>query len=182
MKEFELVGADVFVTRAGISPFLASFGVYQSRGEKVVKRHLGITELSDDPDTRLSLRGYLAALQELQTQFGASFIRKMGSLILTSAVFPPGLDTLEKVLSTMTEAYYMNHSTSGGRTIGGYNWTSTGERRGSMRCDNPYPCALDLGLLESALTRFGMTGTVAHDESQPCRHKGGDSCTYLVEW
>lgn len=182
MKEFELEATDVFVRRSGMSPFIAAFGAYQSRGERVFKRHLGVTELSNDPDALFSLRGYLAALRELQEQFGSPFIRKIGAMIFEKAAFPPGLDSVEKVLSTLNQAYHMNHSAGAEGKIGSYAWTPSGEHRGVLVCDNPYPCALDLGILESAVERFAEGGKVVHDEGGPCRYKGGDSCSYLVEW
>jgi hypothetical protein len=182
MREFEFGDKSVFIRRGAISPFLAAFGAYQSRGEKVVIRHLGVTELSADPNALFSLVGYLSALRELQEQFGPSFIRKMGSLVFSKAVFPPGLDTTEKVLDSLNVAFHMNHDDNAAGKIGSYQWTPTGDRRGTMVCDNPYPCALDLGILEAVATRFSESGKVVHDDSQPCRHKGGNTCTYSVEW
>lgn len=181
MKEFEFADPSVFITRAGMSPFLAAFGAYQSRGEKVVKRHLGVEELSTDPEACFPLSGYLASIRELQEQFGATFIRKVGIFIFEKAVFPPGLDSAAKVLASVDVAYHMNHRNAEGK-IGGYHWSADGDTRGIMFCDNPYPCSMDTGLLEGVTSRFSPNWKVSHDESKPCRAKGGDSCTYIVEW
>ncbi|AKU97261.1 hypothetical protein AKJ09_03925 [Labilithrix luteola] len=182
MKEFEFGDPSVSISRAGMGPFLAAFGAYQSRGEKVVKRHLGVEELSADPSTRYPLSGYLSAMRELQEQFGFSFIRKMGTLVFEKAVFPPGLDSAAKVLASLNQAFYMNHPNAEEGKIGGYQWKADGDARGIMFCDNPYPCSLDTGILEGITSRFSANWKVSHDEAMPCRAKGGDSCTYVVEW
>lgn len=181
MKEFDFSDPRAFILPSGMGPYLSSFGAYRSRGEQVVMRHLGIDKLDMGPGNRYSLAKFVAAMRELQDQFGPSFMRKMGTLILSTAVFPPELDSVEKLLASVGQAYLMNHD-SGGVDIGHYRWVATGPRRGTMTCDNPYACATDMGLMESILARFALTGgSVSHAEG-PCRHHGGDACSYHVEW
>ena len=43
----------------------------------------------------------------------------------------------------------------------------------------------DTGLIKSIAKRFspaGHSAAVAHDETLPCRRKGGACCTYTVTW
>jgi hypothetical protein len=180
MQEFECTDAAILVRRGAVDAFLAAFGPFKGRGEKVVLRSFGMESFPTDPEATFSLAAFLHAMRELQNQFGPPFMRKIGSFIYDNAVFQPGLDTLEKLMAGTDVAYNMNHVNGAGR-IGSYQWTRTGERQGVMSCDSPYPCAFDLGILESVAARFEKEGRVKHVEG-PCRKQQGDECSYIVEW
>jgi hypothetical protein len=181
MKEFECPDGGITVGRGVIEAFLAAFGPYKGRGEKVVCRHLAVPALEGGDDAHYPLEPFLDAMEELQLQFGGPFMRKVGSFIFDKAVFPPGIDTLTKGMELINVAYYMNHSESAKDRIGGYYWQSKGERSGEMMCDNPYPCAFDIGIIDTIAKRFEATANVTHQPGA-CRHDGGEACTYRLEW
>lgn len=181
MKEFACPDLGITVMRGVVDSFLAAFGAYKARGEKVVVRHFGTAGMSDAPDARFPLVKFLGAMAELQEQFGGPFMRKVGSFIFDKAVFPPGIDTITKGMELVNTAYYMNHSEEAKGRIGGYHWAATGERAGRMTLDNPYPCAFDLGIIETIAKRFEAGATVVHEPGS-CRHDGNDACVYRVEW
>lgn len=180
MKEFDFTDPTVRIRGGAAAAFIAAFGPYRARGEKVILRVIGINEISENSDAPIPLDRFLAAMRELQHQFGPAFMRKIGDLAFDTAKMPPGLDTIEKAIGVMDQAYQMNHIDADGK-IGGYVWTRNEGNSGVMRCDNPYPCAFDFGLLESIARRFESAGRVTHVDG-PCRHKDGDTCSYLVEW
>ena len=120
-------------------------------------------------------------MAELQDQFGSAFMRKVGSFIFDKAVFPPGIETVTKGMELIHTAYHMNHSADAKGRIGGYHWASTGERAGTMVCDNPYPCAFDVGIIETIARRFEPAAHVLH-VPEGCRHDGAEACQYKVEW
>lgn len=180
MKEFDCPDVGITVQRGVVESFVAAFGAYKSRGEKVVARHFGVEEIDPSPDARFPMLPFMRAMRELQDQFGAPFMRKVGSFIFDKAEFPPGIDTIEKGLQLVHTAYYMNHSAEATGRIGGYHWTSEGPRSGTMRLDNPYPCAFDLGIIETIARRFEPTAKVEHEGG--CRHEGADHCIYRVTW
>jgi hypothetical protein len=68
--------------------------------------------------------------------------------------------------------------------IGHYNFKKIDDKTFEMICENPYPCDFDRGIIESMAKKFKPSNTinvsVIHDETKPCRKKGGDSCTYKV--
>jgi len=181
MKEFDLPDLGITVTRGVIDSFVAAFGAYRTRGEKVVARHLGVENIGTDPETRFAAVAFLGAMRELQDQFGAPFMRKVGSFIFDKAVFPPGIDTIEKGMQLVNTAYYMNHSAEAVGRIGGYHWKLEHARSGTMLLDNPYPCAFDLGIIETIARRFEVVSIVEH-LSGGCRHEGALACTYRVIW
>lgn len=181
MREFECPDGPYTTTRGAIDSFVAAFGPYRTRGEKVVCRHVGMEAIGSDPNVNFPLRSFLRAMSELQEQFGTPFMRKVGSFILDKAAFPPGIDTLEKGMDLLNVAYYMNHSKNAEGLLGGYHWRPEGGGKGRMLCDNPYPCAFDLGIIETVARRYAPGSAVTHAQGS-CRHSGGRECTYDVEW
>lgn len=183
MREFECRDQTITVGRGVVDAFVAAFGPYKVRGERVVCRHLGVDGLGTDgaPDAHLPLHRFFGAMAELQGQFGGPFMRRVGSFIFDKVVFPPNIDSIEKAMTVIDTAYHMNHSTNAAGRIGRYHWRSVGRTRGSMTCDTPYPCAFDLGIIETIARRFELEALVVH-EPGPCRHRGDDTCSYDVEW
>lgn len=180
MKEFEVADPTVRIRGGAAAAFIAAFGPYRARGEKVILRVMGVEAIPTDAEATLPLDRFLGAMRELQHQFGPPFMRKIGELLFDTAQMPPALDTLEKVLATMDQAFQMNHVNGAGK-IGSYKWTRNAGTSGVMFCDNPYPCAFDHGVFDSLAKRFESSGRATHVDG-PCRSKGGDSCSYLVEW
>jgi hypothetical protein len=164
-----------------IETFLIALGAYRARGEKVVARTMRAAHLDTAPGRFYPLQNYLDVLAEFQKQFGEGFLQRMGSHIFEKAEFPPGIDSLESALAAIDVAYNMNHENAKGK-IGGYCWKPNGERDGVMVCDNPYPCSFDVGILETVARRFQPGATVVHQRKERCRHVGGESCSYHVEW
>ncbi|MBI5030397.1 MAG: hypothetical protein HZB51_07710 [Chloroflexi bacterium] len=107
----------------------------------------------------------------------------IGRQIPQNAKWPPDVDTIEKGLRSIDVAYHMNHR---GGEIGSYRFEPTGKNSAKMICQNPYPCDFDLGIIDAVAHKFKPANvpmvTVKHDDSQPCRKKGADSCTYLINW
>ncbi|HEY4116256.1 MAG TPA: hypothetical protein VGM56_00320 [Byssovorax sp.] len=181
MREFECSDEKILVRRGVIDAFVAAFGPYKGRGERVVCRHLGVETIGGDPEAWFSASRFLAAMAELQDQFGSAFMRKVGSFIFDKAVFPPGIDAVTKGMELIHTAYHMNHSADAKGRIGGYHWVSMGDRAGTMTCDNPYPCAFDVGIIETIARRFESAAHVLHVPGG-CRHDGAEACQYKVEW
>src|SRR5262249_30892165 len=66
--------------------------------------------------------------------------------------------------------------------IGHYGYKRDGERRIRSRCDTPYPCELDQGIVTGMVGRIDPKARVRHDEDTGCRKQGGAACVYFVEW
>jgi hypothetical protein len=182
MKEFEVKGGeDVLCSGSVLRAFLDAFGAYRSRGQKVLARHAGVEELDVDPAAFYPIQALLNGMRELQEQFGQTFMTRIGRSIYERAIFPEGLDSFEAVLTATDVAYYMNHVNAEGK-IGHYEWIKKGPRVAHMVCDNPYPCAFDLGIFSGVAAKFGVEATITHLDEHICRHKGGEVCTYRIEW
>jgi hypothetical protein len=129
-----------------------------------------------------ALNRFLLFLKEAEAAFGADALRAGGRAIPTSAKFPPDLDSLTRGLQMLDVAYQVNHRKG---AIGRYRCTELTDGRAVMICENPYPCALDQGIVERLIAEFvpsGLQGTVTHVAGKPCRCQGGRACHLEVRW
>lgn len=62
----------------------------------------------------------------------------------------------------------------------------TGERSGTMVCDNLYTSDMDFGIIYRTVQKFHSRGrrhiVVKRDEEEHHRLKGGDQCTFYISW
>ena len=185
MAEFKVYEPSVEVLGEVVAAFIAGF---PQGTEKV---GLGILERQGIKDPRLGewypLQSFLDAMQEISQNLVTHMLTRIEEKIAINAKLPSGLDSLEKCLESIDVAYHMNHR---GGEIGSYTYSRNGSPGGlqqaKMVCTNCYPCTFDLGVLEGFSQRFkpkDAAGVVVrHDDSQPCRRKGDDSCVYIISW
>ncbi len=138
----------------------------------------------DDPKPNqwYSQAAWLKTFEVIAAKLGPKSLTLIGKKIPENADFPPEIDSIVKALAAIDVAYHMNHR---GGEIGHYSFSSTGAHTARMVCNNPYPCEFDYGIIVAMGTRFAPTDAfvkVTHDDTQPCRKNGADSCTYLVSW
>ena len=185
MPEFESFSPNVEVLGEVIDAFIAGFpSELKNLGLEILRKH-GIDSPRHGEYYRL--QSLLDAMREIQNRFSTQMLFRIGENIAASAKLPPGIDSLEICLNAINQAYHMNHR---GGEIGSYDYVQLDDDRGLKRarltCPNPYPCSFDRGVIEGFAKRFKTSEIrdvlVLHDESEPCRKKGGRSCTYTVSW
>ena len=67
--------------------------------------------------------------------------------------------------------------------IGHYGYDKIeGQNMIISKCNNPYPCKFDEGILTTMATKFQPNARILHDDSKPCRKNGASHCTYLITW
>lgn len=185
MAEFVSLEPGVEVLGEVIAAFIAGFPVGTERvATKILQRH-GI--MDPRPGDWYPIQSLLDAMRDTSDTFGANMLARIGEQIATNAKLPPGLDDLETVLASIDTAYHMNHQ---GGEIGHYVYEFKGLvgglTRATMVCPNPYPCSFDRGVIEGFSRRFKPEGAidvlVRHDDSEPCRKTGAESCTYVISW
>ena len=181
MKEFDVQDESIMVKGMLLTAFLQAFGAYKSRGERVLKRHLGGESIEINENELYPCSKVLAGFRELQDQFGPDFIQRVGQFLYENVPFPEELDSFEATLAGMNPVYYGTHANAEGK-IGHYRFEKTGPKSGLMVCDNPYPCAFDMGILLGVAKSFGEEATITHEKEEPCRRDGGERCTYRIEW
>jgi len=158
---------------------VAGMGAFKDAAIRLLERH-GISNAQ--PTAWYPQQAWLDAFREIAQKIGAKTLQQIGRSIPRNAKFPPGIDSVEKALTSLDAAYHMNHR---GGEIGHLAFTKTGPSKGTMVCQNPYPCEFDAGLIEAVANQFKPAGSmvrVDHDPSKPCRSRQGESCTYIVSW
>jgi hypothetical protein len=154
--------------------------VVQARALRILAEN-GIAPLN--PDGWYPMSALLNSFRLIFEKIGPSTVRAIGRKIPENAQFPTDMDSLEKGLRSIDVAYHMNHR--GPDPIGGYHYGQADRRSVTMFCDNPYPCDLDLGLIEAICDRFrpkdALWIRIEHDP-KTCRRRGDASCTYVIAW
>lgn len=180
MALFKALAPTVEVNGETVDSILDGMGAARSKGLEILARH----HIKDPkPGQWYKQQDWLDSFKEIAETIGPATLNAIGQKIPENAKFPPAIDTIEKALAAIDMAYHMNHRSG---EIGHYTFEKTGEKSGKMTCKNPYPCAFDRGIVEAMAKRFkpktSLFAQVKHDDSQPCRTKGADSCTYLITW
>jgi hypothetical protein len=138
---------------------------------------------------------WLDAFKLIAERTGESTLRQIGKNIMTNATLPP-MDSLEEALGLMDIAYHMNYRNAKGEMlydpnrpkqmlegIGHYKYQGAPDgNKAFMICDDPYPCAYDMGIIMSFAHRFDRGAKVRHDDQYGCKHKGDNACRYIVTW
>lgn len=134
----------------------------------------------------------LRTYQKVESLLGGRGLERCGRLIAKRVALPPGIDDAHSVLEKLDATFHLNHRRDGVvmfdpatgamlEGIGHYHYERVGEREVVMRCDNPYPCRFDLGILHGFASRFADTATVRH-EPGACRAQGEAQCVYRATW
>lgn len=179
MAMFKAMSAGTQVNGQTVLSVVDGMGVFKSQALAILKNN-GIVD--PQPDQWYSQQAWLDAFQTIAEKLGPSTLFQIGKKIPENAVFPPEINTIEGGLAAIDVAYHMNNR---GGEIGHYGYKSTGPRSAKMECNNPFPCDFDRGIITAMALRFAPNGSppkVQHDNAQPCRKTGGNSCTYLISW
>ena len=121
---------------------------------------------------------YLSLLQDMETRM-PSVLNKIGVFIMIEAIFPPDIDSFEKALMLLDQAYHMNHKGVKGDEIGHYNYEKTSEAAYLISVNCPYPCIFDQGIISGMAGKFDTDISIEH-RNDVCRRKGDLQCDYLV--
>ncbi len=194
MAQFRTFAPDVEVKGDAMLSLLDGMGTYRT----MAKQFLSDNDIVDLQAGRwYSQQAWLDAFRNIHDSVGPTLLFTIGTKIPHNAQFPKEIDDLEKALQAIDVAYHMNHRIAGksmfdpatGRMlegIGHYGYEKTGDRIITMTCRNPYPCDFDRGIIDAMAKMYKPAGSlfikVKHDDERPCRKRGGDACTYRVEW
>jgi hypothetical protein len=184
---------------AGIAVTLDGFGAFKLLASQYLQEE-GIGHIGPDGELQVEyeqwydLQAYLNAFRRISRELSETIIEQAGKAVPNRAHFPPHVNDIQSALRSIDVAYHMNHKkrgmlmydpVNGGMMegIGHYRYSKNPLRREiTLVCDNPYPCALDRGLITAMAKRFEAQSMVRHDDGKPCRRRGGSSCTFLVTW
>jgi hypothetical protein len=183
----------------GVKVIVAGFGNFSLLASKyLAEENLGRTDASGileiDPDQWYPVENFRRALKKIAGEVGEQVVKLVGQEIPKNAVFPPHINSIETALASLDAAMHMGHRKLGmpmfdmdtGRIeegIGHLAYEKTpGKNEIIMRCDSPYPCAMDLGLVTAMAQRFQPRARVVHEPKPLCKDHGGTRCKYTVTW
>ena len=176
--------------------FILSGAIGKESRKALLKKH-GITE-DIKPDAWYDLQSILNAYKELAENIGEMNLFLVGKAVMEQAEFPP-MDGLESALKSIDVAYHMNHRKNGQvmfdpnngsmiEGIGHYTLTKydAEKKEAEMECHTPYPSKFEEGLITQIVRRFkpagSLRGRVTLDDSKETRKRGGDRCTFKIQW
>jgi hypothetical protein len=137
----------------------------------------------DDPsaDEWYPQQAWLNTFEVIAAELEPHILDRLGEQIPDVAEWPTTPSSVEEGLRSIDEAYRRNHR---GGDIGFYRFESTGEQRGEVICENPYPCEFDRGLIRAVARRYAPVESFVFVEERGdrCRRRGDDACTYSVSW
>jgi hypothetical protein len=175
MTNVDRIPAAATVSGGNILSMLAAMGPFRRRGEEILAEH-GISNVA--VEQWYPLRPYVESLQMIGQKMGPNTLYQIGRQIPNHVPLPPGIDTFEKVMASFGMAYDMNHR---GVKQGVIPFTIADPRRGTITTGTPYPCDFDRGVIHGFFAKLLNTRpTVDPAPDQPCKAKGGETCTYSI--
>jgi hypothetical protein len=194
MAQFVVYDKRVEVTGEAVLSIVKAMVLFKKEVLKVLSDN-GID--NPGPGKWYSQQSWLNVFKTFSEKLGTETLFSIGKMIPENAKWPPQIRTLEEALPSIDVAYHLNHRIGAEvlvnyrlgimkEGIGHYNYEKKGFRSARMICDNPYPCDFDRGIIEAIVDKYKppdcKSFSVKHDDIQPCRKKGHNSCTYIVKW
>lgn len=156
---------------------------------------VGLPDLNDiRPDQWYSQQQWLDAFKLLADKAGPHTLMSIGEKIPDHALFPADITNIFDSIASIDVAYHLNHRNSQGQIlfengkfhegIGHYKVLSIDKDNNKViiKCENPYPCYFDQGIITRMVKKFEPEATILHDESNGCRRLGFESCTFIITW
>jgi hypothetical protein len=166
---------DATVSGGNILSMLAAMGPFRKRGEQILEEH-GIGSVT--AEGWYPLEAYVRSLRAIGEKMGPNTLFQIGRQIPNHVPLPPGLDTFEKVLASFGIAFDMNHRHVSPNTI---TWKMKNPRTAVIVTGTPYPCDFDRGVIAGFFQHLlRVRPMVDAVEDQPCKARGGETCTYQV--
>lgn len=137
---------------------------------------------------------WLDAFKQISDMAGPHTLMSIGEKIPDNALFPSGCNNVYDSLESIDVAYHLNHRNSNRQIlfengkfiegIGHYKVLSIDKDNNKvvMKCENPYPCSFDKGIIARMVKKFEPDASIIHDESKGCRRLGSESCTFIITW
>lgn len=190
---------DIEVSGNALASLVEGFGVFRTLALKHLDEHgLSLRLTGKDPSIDITrwypMKNCLEAFKEIVARVGPTVMFEIGLSVPKNAKFPPSIRDVDAAIQSLDVAYHMNHRKNGkpmfdSRTgqkiegIGHYGYRRVPDELAIVsECDNPYPCAMDLGVLTAMARKFEPRSIVEHVEAGPCRSKGGTRCAYRISW
>jgi len=180
MAEFMAVSPNAEVLGHAVLSIMNEMGMARTRAMKILAQN-GIRPL--EPDQWYPQQGVLNAFRTIFERIEPTRLHTLGRKLPENAPFPPSITCLAEALRSMDVAYRASHRGMGHGLA--YTFEPLSERSARLICETPYPCEMDLGLVEGLAERFRPKDSprvqVTHEPGE-CRRDKAERCIYSVHW
>jgi hypothetical protein len=160
---------------AALSSFIKGLGQSESVIQRILQPH-GLKAI--DPEQWYDLELARAIYYDLEKHVGSRTLYNVGIQMIESAPFPPQINDVPSVLSSLNGAYSMNVR---GPQIGGITTVLEDDDAAVVTFSTPFPCHLEQGVVAGCCKKFGATPLLEHGP-EGCRDQGNPECVYHISW
>lgn len=157
-----------------LNSFILALGHSQALVDKIL-REVGIDRI--DPDKWYDFDTAIAVYKKIAREVGRGAVIAVGKKIIEAADFPPGIDSVQTLLSSLGAAYHLN---TRGPNVGEIFCSFEDDHSATLEWSAGGPCALNFGIIEGCCARYGATALVEHGVG--CMEEGAPHCIYHVTW
>lgn len=160
---------------AALQSFLLALGGSQPLVQRIL-RDRGVDRI--DPERWYEMKWALGIYYAINDEIGRAALIAVGKKMIEAAVFPPGLEDIRAMLSSLDAAYRLNCR---GPDIGEITCEFEDDHNAVLEWNTLGPCALNIGIIEGCCSRAGKRALVEHGATG-CMDKGAPSCIYRVSF
>ncbi|HLT36366.1 MAG TPA: hypothetical protein VK034_08770 [Enhygromyxa sp.] len=170
-----MTGAKREYSGAALNSFILALGHSHGIVQKILT-HAGVDRI--DPERWYEFGWAASIYYKIGVEVGRAALIEVGRKMIESAEYPGGINGIHTLLMALGDAYRLN---ARGPEIGEITCTLEDEHSATLVWNTPFPCALNVGILEGSCSRYGARALVEHGAGG-CMDDGGASCTYHVSW
>lgn len=160
---------------AALNSFILALGHSHGVVHKILS-DVGVDRI--DPERWYDFDWAIALYSRIGSEVGRAALIEVGRKMIESAEYPPGIDSIQALLTALGAAYHLN---ARGPGIGEITCEIEDEHSATMVWTPKFPCALNIGILEGSCARYGVKALIEHGPGR-CVDEGGHACTYHVSW
>jgi len=120
----------------------------------------------------------LSIYRMIGEKVGPRVLHAIGSRIVTSAPYPPGITDIRSVLLSLNDSYHRNVR---GPDIGHVACSFDDDRSATATFVTPFPCVLCVGILQGCFKKYQQAALIEHGVDG-CVDEGATLCTYRISW
>lgn len=179
-REYEPYEQGIEVTGEAIQAVIDGVGQFSTVSEQTTRSLFVDNGLPPTPKLNewYALSTYLDGIDSMVEAFEDTTIERIGKQLTFVVDWPGPRSSVEAAMATLASWFRRTHRGGNAGTIG---FERTGPDSGRVRCETPYPCALERGMI-SGLSSHAGSALVTVTEVGHCREEGGDNCVYELSW
>lgn len=160
---------------AALNSFVLAFGESNSVVQKILV-DAGVDQI--DPERWYDYRWANSIYYRIGELVGRAAVIAVGRRMIEAAVFPPGIDSVQQVLSSLGAAFKLN---TRGADVGDIFCTIEDDYSATIVRTQRGLCPLNIGIIEGCCARHDVKPLIEHGAGG-CQDDGAPTCTYHVSW